>query len=36
MSQCGSCASRDIECAVHISVGQMMDGLEIASDRVAA
>ncbi|SFJ05762.1 BFD-like [2Fe-2S] binding domain-containing protein [Bosea sp. OK403] len=36
MSQCGSCASRDIECAVHVSIGQMMGGLEIASDRVAA
>ena len=31
-----ACASRDIECAVHVQVGQMMDGVEIAGDRAAA
>ncbi len=36
MTQCGSCASRDIECAVHVSVGQMMDGLVMDNDRAAA
>jgi bacterioferritin-associated ferredoxin len=36
MTQCGSCASRDIECAVHVSVGQMLDGLVIDAERAAA
>jgi bacterioferritin-associated ferredoxin len=36
MTQCGSCASRDIECAVHVSVGRMMDGLVIDAERAAA
>lgn len=36
MTQCGSCASRDIECAVHVSVGRMMDGLERDIERSAA
>jgi bacterioferritin-associated ferredoxin len=36
MTQCGSCASRDIECAVHVSVGQMMDGIVLTEDRSAA
>jgi len=36
MTQCGSCAAREIECAVHVSVGQMMDGLVLADDRAAA
>lgn len=36
MTQCGSCASRDIECAVHVSVGQMLDGLVIDNERAAA
>jgi bacterioferritin-associated ferredoxin len=35
-SQCGSCASRDIECAVHVQVGHMMDGLATAGERAAA
>jgi hypothetical protein len=33
MTQCGSCASRDIECAVHVSVGHMLDGLDLSEDR---
>ncbi|KPF67369.1 hypothetical protein IP69_13570 [Bosea sp. AAP35] len=36
MTQCGSCAARDIDCAVHVSVGQMMDGLAVDADRAAA
>jgi bacterioferritin-associated ferredoxin len=36
MTQCGSCASRDIECAVHVSIGSMLDGLDIENDRAAA
>lgn len=36
MTQCGSCASRDIECAVHVSVGQMLDGLVIDDELAAA
>ncbi|MFA6964672.1 bacterioferritin-associated ferredoxin [Bosea sp. (in: a-proteobacteria)] len=36
MTQCGSCASRDIECAVHVSVGHMLDGLGVENDRAAA
>lgn len=36
MTQCGSCSARDIECAVQISVGQMMDGLVMDNDRAAA
>jgi len=36
MTQCGSCASRDIECAVHVSVGQMLEGIVAGNDRAAA
>ena len=36
MTQCGSCASREIECAVHVSVGRMMDGLASDSELAAA
>ena len=37
ITQCGSCACRDIECAVHVSVNQMMDGLTApAKEREAA
>lgn len=36
MTQCGACASRDIDCAVHVSIGQMMDGIVSAEDRAAA
>jgi hypothetical protein len=35
MTQCGSCAAREIECSVHIAVGQMMDGLEAENDLAA-
>ena len=31
-----ACASREIECAVHVSVGLMMAGIEENGDRVAA
>jgi hypothetical protein len=36
VSQCGSCASRDIDCAVQVSVVRMMDGVEGLGERVAA
>ena len=36
MTQCGSCAARDIDCAVHVSVGRMSDGLVIEADQAAA
>ncbi len=35
-SQCASCHSREIDCAVHVVVGTMLDGIDIAPDRVAA
>jgi len=35
MTQCGSCAAREIECSVHIAVGQMMDGLAADNDLAA-
>ena len=35
-TQCGSCASREIECAVHVSVGRMFEGIERAEDAAAA
>ncbi|MCZ8044685.1 MAG: hypothetical protein O9330_19635 [Beijerinckiaceae bacterium] len=35
MTQCGSCVVREIECSVHIAVGQMMDGLAAENDLAA-
>jgi bacterioferritin-associated ferredoxin len=35
-SQCASCHSREIDCVVHVAVGTMLDGLDLAQDRVAA
>ena len=35
-SQCSSCASREIVCAVHVSVGLMLVGIETADEREAA
>ena len=35
-TQCGGCASREIECAVHVSVGIMLDGIELNDESIAA
>ena len=35
-SQCAPCASRDIDCVVHVQVGHMLDGIVIANERSAA
>jgi len=34
-TQCGSCAGREIECAVHVSVGHMLAGIGIDSEQAA-
>ncbi|UZF90544.1 (2Fe-2S)-binding protein [Bosea sp. NBC_00550] len=35
-TQCNSCASREIECAVHVTVERMLEGIEFAEDVAAA
>jgi hypothetical protein len=35
-TQCGSCASREIECAVHVSVGLMFEGIVLTEESAAA
>lgn len=34
-SQCSSCADREIECAVHVSVTTMLEGIVILQDEAA-
>lgn len=34
-SQCSSCADREIECAVHVSVATMLDGIVLSQDEAA-
>jgi bacterioferritin-associated ferredoxin len=35
-TQCGSCASREIECAVHVSIGVMFEGIMHDEESAAA
>lgn len=35
-TQCGPCASRDIDCAVHVQVGQMLVDIKIEIDETLA
>ncbi|MCO5090801.1 (2Fe-2S)-binding protein [Bosea sp. (in: a-proteobacteria)] len=36
VTQCGSCASREIACAVHVSVGLMFEGIAREEESAAA